>query len=343
MNLSRESIFVSALRSFAKALFGTIGALIGVGIIVVVFSLFLSKSHVVMEQTTIQIEPDANGKRTPLSSNSPIVLKVNIQGVIGSRHKQSADYQRQFDDSQGFTLSEGRVKAVLLDINSPGGSAIDSDNLYRMIMTYKEKYQVPVYAFVNGLCASGAMYAACAADKIISTPVSIIGSVGVIMGPNFNVYELMQKYGVKQLSLIEGKDKDLLNPYREWSEEEAKPLKPVSEYLYERFVSIVALSRPRLTKENLKEVYGANIYPAPLALEYGYIDDYQGDYAEALDELVKLAKIDGEYQVVSLKSQTPFLQDLIKEKSPLLTGKIKHEFFEETPFNKEPFLYLFKP
>ena len=68
---------------------------------------------------------------------------------------------------------------------APGGAADDSVGIYRALCEYKKKYNVPIYAFVDGLCASGGMYIACAADKIYATPSSVIGSVGVIMGPLF--------------------------------------------------------------------------------------------------------------------------------------------------------------
>ena len=131
-----------------------------------------------------------------LHSPAPVILKIDIDGVIGIGDLTYKKIQNSLLDSREGLLAPNRVKALLLYIDSPGGSADDADDIYRAILSYKKKYQVPVYAFVDGMCASGGMYIACAADRIFSTPTSVIGSVGVLLGPTFNFSGLMERYGV---------------------------------------------------------------------------------------------------------------------------------------------------
>lgn len=345
MNVTRESIFISAFRTFCNSLAGMFGILIGIIIIAVLF-LFASKPGMVSDKTTMIIAADAEGNRSLLPESSPAILRLNIHGEIGTRDLNAKLLQTQLLDSREGALKHDRVKAILLHINSPGGTVDDANNMYMALMEYKEKYKVPIYAYVDGLCASGAMYIACSADKILSNPTGIIGSVGVIMGPSFNVSGLMEKYGVSQVTLTEGKDKDMLSPYRPWKPGEDDSLKAILAYDYKRFTDIVAKNRPRMNKQKLINDYGAQVFDPPKAQELGYVDDGNATYNSALAELVKEAKIDGNYQVVELKVPHPILSDLIEGQSPLFSGRIKHEIQLTPAFKSEWMnrpLYLYSP
>jgi len=174
---------------------------------------------------------------------------------------------------------------------------------------------------------------ACAADQNFSSSVGIIGSVGVLMGPNFNIAELMEKYGVKQLTITRGKDKDMLSPYREWKPGEDQSLKDLIDYEYSVFTDIVVERRPEMNKNDLINVYGAQVYDPLRAQEYGYIDDGKSSYSQALSQLLEAASITDKYQVIELKILRPVLSDLIEGKLSLFNGKVKHEFpfFSEFP------------
>ena len=345
MEVKRESIFVSAIRSFCNVFAGFIGVLVGIIIIAIVIGV-LSKPQLVSDKTEVIIAADAEGNRKLLPHSTPVILRLNIHGSIGSKDLNSKTIQSQLLDSREGMLEGGRVKAILLHINSPGGTALDAHDIYQSLIDYKAKYKVPIYAYVNGLCASGGMMIACSADKILSGPIGIIGSVGVILGPNFNVAGLMERYGVKQLTLTEGKDKDMLSPYREWQPGEDASLRSITAYDYERFVNLVTKARPRLSRDKLVNEYGAQVYDPITAEEYGYIDDGNSSYSEALTALVNGADIEGDYQVVELKVVHPVLSDLIEGKSPILTGKIKHELSLPGDIRSEFLnrsLYLYTP
>lgn len=345
MEIKRESIFISAVRTLCNTLGGMIGIIVGLVIIAIVVAV-LSSSQMVSDKTQLIIATDADGERKLLPHSAPAVLRLNIHGVIGTRDLNAKTVESQLLDSREGALKGDRVKAVLLHINSPGGTTFDAHNIYTRLIKYKERYKVPIYAYVDGMCASGGMMIACAADKIFSAPVGIIGSIGVILGPNFNVAGLMEKYGVKQLTITRGKDKDMLSPYREWKPGEDQSLKDIVDSDYNLFVNLVIKARPQMTKTRLMNEFGAQVYDPARAEQYGYIDDGKSSYSGALSALVKEAQIDEKYQVVKLKVLHPVLPGLIERKSPIFTGKIKHELALppelSSEFMNRP-LYLYAP
>ncbi len=317
-----ESIFKSVLRSFLKVLFTFLGIFIAFFIVFAFFGPYHEKVR-----SEITLLPDLNGSDKALSSSAPIVLQLNIHGVIGDQNNLTADIFRNalLETRKGF-FKQDRVKAILLNINTPGGSVIDSDTIYTLLKDYKAKYKVPIYAYVEGLCASGGVYVTASCDKIYSSPVSTIGSVGVLIGPFFNLHKLFNKVGIESLTLTEGKNKDMFSPFRPWNDKESESLKPIASYAYERFVNIVTQARPRLSKDQLINEYGAKVFPAPEAEKLGFIDMGDSSYERTLSDLLKAAKIDEKqpYQVVQLKVKRPWVNDFLSQ-SPLFKNKIIHE------------------
>lgn len=347
MDFKKESIFVSAVRSFLTCFAAILGILIGVCIFIIGM-VFVSGPTVLPEKCDLLVAPDANGKRELLPDSAPVVLKLDIHGVIGQGDLSQEKVENLLLDSREGMLHNGRVKAILLHIDSPGGVASDADGIYRALLSYKKKYNIPIYAYVDGLCASGGMYIACAADKIYANPSSVIGSVGVILGPNFNISGLMDRYGVQALTITEGKDKDMLSPFRPWVPGEDASIRAITADLYDTFVSIVTESRPRLDRTKLINDYGAQVYIAKTAQEYGYIDVADSSYAQALIDLTQAAgfKDPHFYQVFQLQVPHPFLSQLASDKLSLLQGKITHVFQISSYMNSElsgQFLYLYQP
>lgn len=196
------------------------------------------------------------------------------------------------------------------------------------------------------MCASGGMYVAMAADKINASNASLVGSIGVIIPPLFNLTQLIEKVGVQSLTLYAGKGKDELNPFRPWKHEEEAHMQDIIDYYYKQFVNIVTTHRPKLDKQKLIDDYGAQIYPAEQAQEMGYIDNGNATYNETLKELLKEIGIeDNYYQVVHMTS-TDWFSSLFSSKSPLFTGKVQHEIQltpEMNPALTNKFLYLYAP
>ena len=318
MEFTRESIFGGAVRSFCKSVAIILGVALGFGIVGIGLAVITGPNFLPPKPETL-IMPDAAGNRMMLPASAPALLRLDFHGVIGIGDLTSEKMINVLLDSQEDFLKGGRVKGVLLHLDTPGGAASDADTIYRILMAYKQKYNIPIHAYVDGLCASGGMYIACAADKIFASPSSIIGSVGVRMGPNFNFADAMTKYGVAALTLTQGKDKDSLNPFRPWTPDEGAPLQPIMAALYDRFVSIVAAARPMLTKDKLINEYGAHVFIAQEAEKLGYVDSGHSDYSEAVQMLASAAKIDEKehYQVVQLTPPHPFFSNLAQTIAPM--------------------------
>ena len=348
MEIQNESIFVSALRGFCRSLFIILGIFAAIAIAAFVFFAF-SSPYQPEEKTTMVILPDLDGKRELAPLNAPAILRINIHGVIGEpQHLDSDIIESILMDSREGLLHHNRVKAILLHFDTPGGTVLDSDNIYRLLLKYKEKYKVPIYGYIDGMCASGGMYVASAANRLYCGPTGIVGSVGVVFGPFFNIYDTLNKIGVQARTLTEGLDKDMMNPTRQWKPDEDEVLKKVMAHFYQQFVDIVTAARPLLDKTKLVEEYGAKIFDGPTAKELGYVDVASSNYETALMALMKEVKIDPSkpYQIVTFQPRRGILNDLVQGRSPLLNGKLEHQLQigpDSGYVIKDRFAYLYRP
>ena len=346
MEFARESIFISSLRSFCKIFFSVIGFSISLFLVMTVYSLFTSP-YMPEEKTQLNILPDLQGNQEMVSFSSPVVLRINIDGIIGIPEVLTGEtIENILLESRRGILHNDRVKAILLYMNTPGGTVTDSDSIYRLLKAYKAKFKTPIYAYVDGLCASGGMYVSSAADKMYASPPSIIGSIGVIYGPIFNFSEAMTKIGIESKTITEGIGKDELNPFRPWKPDEDAPFKSIIAYNYQQFVDIATESRPRLDKQKLISDYGARVFDAPDAQEKGYIDVAGADYHTALADLMQAAQIDAAkpYQVIELRPKQDFFKTL--SQSSLFKGKVEHVIQVADHLPRElqnKLLYLYAP
>lgn len=343
----RESIFSASIRSFFVVLCGVAGFCLGLLFIV----LLLSALSISTEGTpklsysyTPEIKPNAAGIRKEESSDAPVILKLNVNGIIGIDKLNRHTVAQQLIESRERVFKNGRVKAILLCIDSPGGSVVDADGIYREIIAYKEKYNVPIYAFVDGLCASGGYYVAIAADKIFASDASLIGSVGVLLPSAMNFSQLMEKIGIQSLTLYDGKGKDNLNPFRPWRKGEEDNLQHAINYYYKIFVNLITTRRPNLDATKLVDDYGANVFPAQQAKEYGYIDENGYDLSQTLKLLAeKIGIQDDYYQVIELETKN-WVSELFTNQFGLLKGEVTHHIELDVPFAlSNQFLYLYRP
>jgi len=312
MEIANESIFVSSIRSFCKVFFACVGLFFAFFVAMIIYSIF-SSPYSPVDKTTLNVLPNLDGETEMVSFSSPVILRINIDGVIGVPHVlDTTTVENILLDSRSGILGKDRVKAVLLHLNTPGGGVVDSDNIYRMLKAYKEKYKLPIYAY---------------ADKLYASPPSIIGSVGVVSGPYFNFVDAMGKVGVQSKTLTQGIDKDTMNPFRTWTQNEGVDLQILMASTYQRFVDIVTLAHPRLDRDKLVNEYGAQVFDGQTAQKYGYIDVADAEMNMALADLMAAANIDSKkpYQVVELAPKAHWLSSL-NNQFGLLGGKVEHTF-----------------
>jgi protease-4 len=345
MNNPPPSFFKIILRAFFKGAFLLFGfGFAAIVLVSVIGSLSggqpRSYSALHAEQLT-----DSNGARLDLGSTSPVILQVDITGVIGSEACTAGMIEEQLFQSREGRFEEDRVKGILLYISSPGGSAFDSAAIHHAIIAYKKKYGVPVYAYADGLCASGGYYAACATDKIYCADYSLIGSIGVI-SQFLNFSKAMDSLGLASKTLSEGKGKDAMNPMRPWKADEDKNMRTIIAALYEDFLTAVVDGRPALSRSDVTETLGAHVFAAAQAKELGLVDEFEKSRAEALADLAEdIGLEEGTYQVFRLRHKEWFTQ-LLMNRSPLFTGKIEHEFHipgDLAGESRSPWGYLYQP
>lgn len=341
--MSSESIFKSSLR----LLFSTLSRIVGWGLgliflVVAIAFIFSIEEMEPARQFTLSIVPNREGVRKNFNSAHPAILELRIHGVIGLDSMTQEAIRELLLESREGDLKKGNVKGILLVINSPGGTVVDADGIYRALLDYKKQHNVPIVAYVDGLCASGGMYVACAADEILSSDASIVGSVGVLVPSFVNFSGLMEKVGIKALTLSAGKGKDNLDPLRPWTAGEENNLADIVNYYYHSFVEIVAKSRSKLSQEKLKKDYGAQIYPAPVAAQYGFIDSAGKSREEALQILLTKVSLPSDTQVIMLEKSN-WVSQLFSEKTAPWNITVKHEFLSESipPSLSGHFLYLY--
>ena len=230
------------------------------------------------------------------------ILLIDISGFISSEDKTSifsskkqlgilALIREQLDRAR----SDRNVKALILRINSPGGSVTASDMLYHEIKKFKLDTGVKVFAHVMDMGTSGAYYAALSADRITAQPTSVTGSIGVIMF-RIDATGLMQKIGVQAIEISSGEKKGMGSPFRQFSAEEQSIFQDMINSLQGRFVSTVVEER-KLPLDKVKKLADGRIYTSQEALAAGLIDGI-AYLDEAVDQTKKLANI-GQASVVT--------------------------------------------
>jgi len=179
-----------------------------------------------------------------------------------------------------------RVKAVLIRMNTPGGTVSTSQEINDAVVAVKAEGK-PVYASMSDLSASGGYYVACACDKIFAEPGTITGSIGVIMNL-MNFKTLGDKVGITAQAVKSGPYKDIASPYRAMTEEEKNILQSLISDTYDQFVTAVAKGR-RMKVEDVKRLADGRIYSGRQAKKNGLIDEL-GGYDAALDDLQQVCK-----------------------------------------------------
>lgn len=204
-------------------------------------------------------------------SGGPTVAIVTIQGAIdGGGSPLEGEGMLSYVSQQLEAAGEDdNVKAVILQIDSPGGGLTASDQLYHEVLRLREKGK-PVLAWAGSMMASGGYYIAVAADEIMATPTSTVGSIGVIM-QHFQVRDLMEKIGIKVDPITSGEHKDLASPFREMTPEERSLLQDYINTAHSRFVEVVAKGR-NMSENQVRALADGGIFPAEKARERGLVD-----------------------------------------------------------------------
>ena len=213
---------------------------------------------------------EENGQHTAL---------VQLSGVIASG--EEAGSENMLAGLKAAFSSES-TQGVILEINSPGGSPVQSSYIYDEIKRLRKEHEsIPLYVVVSDIAASGGYFVASAADKIFVNKSSLIGSIGVRMD-NFGFVELMKKLGVERRLLTAGENKGLFDPFLPEDNKQKAHLQSMLNEVHQHFIQAVKDGRgDRLIEQN--DIFSGLIWTGEKAIELGLVDDYGTTQSVARD------------------------------------------------------------
>lgn len=223
----------------------------------------------------VKVITDALGPLLPARwrSDVPVVPVVRFSGVIGaavplrpglSLANTAKMIERAFNTRN--------ASAVALLINSPGGSPAQSHLILQRIRQLSAEKNIPVFAFIEDIGASGGYMLACAADEIVADTYSLVGSIGVV-GGSFGFEKLIEKLGIERRLYTSGERKAMLDPFLPEKPEDVKRLKAIQKDIHERFIALVKERRGAKLNGADKTLFSGEFWTAANALELGLIDN----------------------------------------------------------------------
>ena len=202
------------------------------------------------------------------------VSSISLSGIISpnmGRRKGLNLYELDKVIEQAFSVKN--LKAIALQINSPGGSPVQSEMISKRIRDLSEEKDVPVLAFVEDVAASGGYWLACAADEIFASKASIIGSIGVVSS-GFGFDKAIKKIGVDRRLYTSGENKAILDPFLPENKDDIKRLKDIQKELHNQFISFVKSRRGSKISDKNKDLFSGAFWSGEKSLEIGLIDGY---------------------------------------------------------------------
>ena len=221
----------------------------------------------------------------PNSVSSPHTAVVEIRGEISEGSDASAEF---VNSALRAAFEDEGARAVVLLINSPGGSPVQAGMMNDEILRLKAKHKKPVYAVVEETCASAAYYIAVAADQIYVDKASIVGSIGVLMD-GFGFTGLMDKLGVERRLLTAGENKGFLDPFSNQSERQRAYAQTMLNQIHQQFITVVKNGRGERLKET-PEMFSGLFWSGQQAVSLGLADQF-GSLEFVAREVVKAEDI----------------------------------------------------
>ena len=219
-----------------------------------------SKKIAVIEVTGVLLNADTGGLLTP--SENPL---------------------NRFTEELNKAADDSNVKAVVLRVNSPGGSVGTSDTMYDEVLKFRKKTGKPVIASAQEIDASGAYYVSCAADKIVVHPAGLMGSIGVIF-EDFDFVGTMNLFGVRPEAIKSAPMKDIGSPFKHMTDEERAVLQGLVDSYFTRFKGIVTSNRP-INSDEIVKIADGRVFTGEEAVTL-----HLADQVGRLDDAIDLAK-----------------------------------------------------
>ncbi|MCX7558767.1 S49 family peptidase [Sulfitobacter sp. F26204] len=205
----------------------------------------------------------------PFLKSDPTVAVIRLSGVIGGQGRAPLN-DATLAPVIEKAFAKGKPVAVAIEINSPGGSPVQSSLIGARIRRLAEEKNVPVIAFVEDVAASGGYWLAAAADEIYADPSSIVGSIGVISA-SFGLDEFIKSHGIERRVYTAGKSKSMLDPFRPENPQDVDRLKALLDDIHGNFKDHISTRRAGKLRED-QDLFTGEIWLAKRATELGLID-----------------------------------------------------------------------
>ncbi|MGM8363880.1 signal peptide peptidase SppA [Virgibacillus sp. W0181] len=239
------------------------------------------------------------------------IVVLNVNGVIQDLGQNPFMSTLTYNHQQFLQMVEEAgtdpsVDGIILQINSPGGGVVESDEVHEKIAEIQEEYEKPIYVSMGNTAASGGYYIAAPADKIVAHPATLTGSIGVIM-ESINFAELADKYGVNFNTIKSGEFKDIMSSSREMTKEERKILQTMVDDIYADFVDVIVDGRD-MSEEKVRKLGDGRVYTGKQAVENGLVDELG-----TLDDTIDMMVADNDFKntkVIEYDAEPAFLNML---------------------------------
>ncbi|MCS6876275.1 MAG: signal peptide peptidase SppA [Aquificaceae bacterium] len=230
------------------------------------------------------------------------VAVLKVKGAIVDPDRIVAKVQQAKEDKS--------IKALVLRVDSPGGSVGASQEIYRSLEEFKSSGK-PLVVSMGNVSASGGYYISSPADVIFANPGTITGSIGVIV-QHTEVKDLLEKVGIKTTAIKTGKFKDTLSPLKSLTEEEKEYIQNTIQDAYEQFIQAVLKHRAKkISEQKLREIADGRIFTGKVAKELGLVDEL-GNLQDAINRAKKLANVP-DARVFYMEERKGFFRRLLEE------------------------------
>lgn len=213
--------------------------------------------------------------KAPLVSGffeKPIIPVLRFSGILSDSERRGALSYERYRKAIHKSFELPNLKCVVLTINCPGGSPAQSEMISNLIRERAKEKDIPVYAFIEDLAASGGYWLACSADRIFATRTSLTGSIGVISA-GFGLDEFINKHGIKRRLYTQGKEKSLLDPFLPEKQSDVKRIGQIQKEIHQDFIQWVKNRRSDALSAEDKDIFEGQIWTSAKAKDLGIIDD----------------------------------------------------------------------
>lgn len=236
-----------------------------------------------------------------INISGPIVDGVSVEQTLlgGTQAATSGQLMKEIREA----AADSSVKALVLHINSPGGSVTAAEEVGRELERFKETTKKPIVTSMGDQAASAAYWLASYSDVIYANSSTLTGSIGVYM-PYMNVEDLYKKIGVYTGKIKSGPHKDILSPDREMTAEEREILQGIVNQLYDEFIAVVAKGR-KMDTDAVRALADGRVYTGKQAQQLGLVDEI-GNYYDALEAAGKLIGVNGIPEIKEKQTAKPW-------------------------------------